>query len=198
MVPRLALLGALCVMTGLSEEKAQLLGMWRSVTTSKGGIGALLNFRSDGRYEYMPAAIVAGRYMVEDKRLVTTDTDGEQVVMNIEALSAETLRLGVPKAGSLDLKRVGRMDDAADLLLGAWITVQTMQGMPSRGYYYFRRDGTETFTIPFRTDHCQYAISGDRIRMIHPTQGSMEGQVRWEGDVLVLPWHHGEAKFKRF
>jgi hypothetical protein len=184
-------------MTGLSEEKAQLLGMWRSVTTSKGGIGALLNFRPDGRFEYMPAAIVAGRYTVEDKRL-TTDTGGEQVVMNIEALSAETLRLGVPKAGSLDLKRIGRMDDAADLLLGVWVTVQTMQGMPSRGYYYFRRDGTETFTIPFRTDHCQYAISGDRIRMIHPTQGSMEGQVRWEGDVLVLPWHRGEAKFKRF
>jgi hypothetical protein len=157
MILRLALLSALCVFSGFGEQQgSKLLGKWRSVTMSKGGIGALLDFRPGGRFDYIPAAIVPGRYSVEEQRLTMTDSDGEQTVMNIEAISTETLRLGVPKAGSLDLKRVGRPEDPEHLLLGVWVTVQAMEGLPSRGYYYFRSDGTETFTVPFRTDQCQY------------------------------------------
>jgi hypothetical protein len=199
MILRLALLSALCVFSGFGEEQgSKLLGKWRSVTTSKGGIGALLDFRPGGRFDYIPAAIVPGQYSVEEQRLTITDSNGEQTVMNIEAISTEALRLGMPKASSLDLKRVGRPEDPEHLLLGVWVTVHTMEGLPSRGYYYFRSDGTETFTVPFRTDQCLYAITGDRIRMTYPRQGSVEGAVRWEGDVLVLPWRGGEAKFKRF
>jgi hypothetical protein len=199
MILRLALLSALCVFSGFGEERgSKLLGKWRSVTTSKGGIGALLDFRPGGRFDYIPAAIVPGQYSVEEQRLTITDSSGEQTVMNIEAISREALRLGIPKAGSLDLKRVGQPEDPEHLLLGVWVTVQAMEGLPSRGYYYFRSDGSETFTVPFRTDQCQYAITGDRIRMTYPRRGSVEGAVRWEGDVLVLPWSRGEAKFKRF
>lgn len=199
MILRLALLSALCVFSGFCEEQgSKLLGKWRSVTTSKGGIGALLDFRPGGKFEYIPAAIVAGSYSVEEQRLTIKDSSGEQMVMNIEDVSTEALRLGMPKAGSLDLKRVGQPEDPENLLLGVWVTKQTMDGLPSRGYYYFRGDGTETFTVPFRTDQCQYAITGERIRMTYPRQGSVEGAVRWEGDVLVLPWRGGEAKFKRF
>ena len=199
MILRLALLIALCVFSGFGEEQgSKLLGKWRSVTTSKGGIGALLDFRPDGRFEYIPAAIVPGRYSVEEQRLTIRDADGEQTVMNIEAISTEALRLGMPRAGSLDLKRVGKPEDPEHLLFGVWVTLRTMEGLPSRGYYYFRSDGTETFTVPFRTDQCRYAITGDRIRMTYPQRGSVEGAVRWEGDILVLPWSRGEAKFKRF
>jgi len=73
-----------------------------------------------------------------------------------------------------------------------------MPEMPSHGFYYFRSDGTETFNIPFRTERCTYALTGDRIRLTVGGRSSVEGQVRWEGDVLILPWHRGEAKFKRF
>jgi hypothetical protein len=199
MILRVALFSALCVFNGFCEEQGtKLLGKWRSVTTSKGGIGALLDFRPGGRFEYIPAAIVAGRYSVEEQRLTIRDTGGEEIVMNIEAIGTDVLRLGMPKAGSLDLKRVGQAEDPEHPLLGAWVTVRTMEGLPSRGYYYFRSDGTETFTVPFRTDQCQYAITGDRIRLTYPRQASVEGAVRWEGDVLVLPWRGGEAKFRRF
>lgn len=75
-----------------------------------------------------------------------------------------------------------------------------MQGSPNQVYgrYYFRRGGRETFVIPFLTSHCSYSINGDRIRLTMPGRGSKEGSLRWEGDVLVLPWGRGEAKFERF
>jgi len=76
--------------------------------------------------------------------------------------------------------------------------VAAMPDTPNHGYYYFRNNGTETFNIPFLTQRCTYALTGDRIRLTVGGRGSVEGQVRWDGNVLILPWGRGEAKFKRF
>ena len=207
MTVRLLILTALYLTCGLSQEDSRkLLGKWRSVETSKGGIGAILNFRTNRTFDYSPGAVIGGRYRVEQNRVITSYDNGErETTMTIESLTAETLRLGPPEnagtpqgAGSVNLKRVGPPEDPNNLLLGSWITVATMPGMPSHGYYYFRGDGTETFNIPFRTDHCTYSLAGDRIRLAVAAGSSVEGQVRWEGEVLILPWGRGEAKFKRF
>jgi hypothetical protein len=198
---RLVILTALYLTSGLSQQDDyKLLGKWRSVETSKGGIGAVLNFRTNNIFDYSPGAVIAGKYRVAENQVITTYDNGDpEDAMTIESLTAETLRLGAPQgAGSTNLKRVGRPEDPTNLLLGSWVTVATMPGMPSHGYYYFRKDGTTTFNIPFRTDRCTYSLAGDRIRLAVAAGGSVEGQVRWEGDVLILPWHRGEARFKRF
>jgi len=206
MIVRLLILTALYLTSGLSQEDNKLLGKWRSVETSKGGIGAILNFRTNRLFDYSPGAVIGGRYRVEESRVITSYDNGEpETTMTIESLSAETLRLGAPRdagttqrAGSVNLKRVGPPEDPNNLLVGSWVTVATMPGMPSHGYYYFRSDGTETLNIPFRTDRCTYSLAGDRIRLAVAAGSYVEGQVRWEGDVLILPWRRGEAKFKRF
>ena len=120
--------------------------------------------------------------------------------MTIESVTDGLLRLSVDKGGSLEYKCVGRTDNSSNPLLGTWITVAPMEGLPNKayGYFYFRRDGRETFVIPFLTSHCSYSIAGDRIRLTMPGRGSKEGALRWEGDVLVLPWGHGDGKFERF
>jgi hypothetical protein len=197
----IVLLSAVCIATGVCEEGGgKLLGKWRSVTVSKGGIGALLNFYADGRFDYMPAAIVAGQYRVEGEKVITALDDGEpEYAMTIKSVTAETLGLVMrEKLPSLDLKRVGRPEDPDHPLLGTWVSTATVPGMPAHGYYYFRNNGRETLVIPFRTDHCKYSISGDQIRLVQAGGDSKEGPFRWEGDVLVLPWHRGEAKFERF
>jgi len=143
---------------------------------------------------------------MEQNRLITSYENGDlETSMTIQSVTADTLRLGPPSngtvpegAGALDFKRVGRADDPNNLLLGVWVTVATMPGMARHGYYYFRSNGIETFNIPFRTDQGKYALARDRIRLSIAGRGSVDGQVRWEGDVLVLPWGRGEAKFKRF
>jgi len=61
----------------------------------------------------------------------------------------------------------------------------------------FRRDGRQTFFIPFLTEHCSCSVAGDRIRLTS-RQGSKEGPMRWDGKILTVPWGHGEATFERF
>jgi len=132
--------------------------------------------------------------------VITTFDDGEpENTMTIKSVTAEALSLVMQEnLPSLDLKRVGQPEDPDNPLLGVWVTRETMPGLAVHGYYYFRDTGRETWVIPFRTDHCKYSITGDRIRLIQAGGDAKEGPLRWEGDVLVLPWHRGEAKFERF
>src|SRR5437879_1233562 len=171
MLRRLAILIALYITSGLSQEASrQLLGKWRSVETSKGGIGAVLNFRANGTFDYSPGAVIGGTYRLEQSRVITRYENGDpEDSMTIQSLTADTLRLGPPSdagvpegAGSFDLKRIGRPEDPNNLLLGAWVTVAAMPDTPNHGYYYFRNNGTETFNIPFLTQRCTYALTGDR------------------------------------
>jgi len=193
---RLTILSFLWAGGAMSQkEGGTLLGKWRSVVVSKGGIGAIVDFHADGTFDYSPGAVLGGRYRIEGKSLILALDDGEpEDKQTIESLTAGALRLG-----PLDFRRVGRAEDAANLLLGVWITVKAMPGMPGtpHGYYYFRRDGRQTFVIPFLTDHCTYAVSGDRIRLTN-RQGTKEGPMRWDGAVLTLPWGRNEATFQRF
>ena len=188
-----------CAASALCQGNQKLLGKWRSVVTSDGGIGAVVDFHSDGTFDYSPGAVIGGQYRIQGNQVITAYENGEpENAMTIESITAEKLSVKLPGAvATLDFKRVGRVENPGNLLLGVWVTVRTMQGSPSHGYYYFRSDGRETFNIPFRTDHCAYAIAGNQIRL-RAGGRSMEGTLRWEDDVLVLPWGRGEAKFKRF
>jgi len=129
-------------------------------------------FPGNGSFDYSPGAVVAGKYRMEQNRLITSYENGDlETSMTIQSVTADTLRLGPPSngtvpegAGALDFKRVGRADDPNNLLLGVWVTVATMPGMARHGYYYFRSNGIETFNIPFRTDQGKYALARDRIR----------------------------------
>jgi len=150
-----------------------------------------VDFHSNGNFDYSPGAVIGGRYRVENNRLVTTNDSGDpETIVTIESVTDGLLRLSVDKGGSLDYKRVSRTENPSNPLFGTWVTVAPMQGLPNKvyGYYYFRRDGRETFVVPFLTSHCTYSVTGDRIRLTMPGQGSKEGALRWEGDVLMLPW----------
>jgi hypothetical protein len=170
-----------------------LLGKWRSVDTSKGGIGALVDFHSDGTFDYSPGALLGGRYKVENGQLVITLKNSPRPeVQSIQSLTKDALRLG-----ALSFKRIGMPEDVANLLVGSWVTVGTMPDLPSHGYYYFRASGAVTFFIPFRTDHCTYTVSGEQIRLTN-RQGSIHGPMRWDRKVLTVPWGRDEASFERF
>lgn len=108
MLQPVTLLGVWCLGIGLSQTDHQkLLGKWRSVETSKGGIGAIVDFRADGTFDYRPGAVIGGRYRVEDNRLVTAYDNGDpETILTIDALTNATLRLSAGKSSALDYKRV--------------------------------------------------------------------------------------------
>ena len=49
---------------------ASLIGRWRSTETSKGGIGAVYQFRADGTFDFSPGAIVDMPYRMEGDQLI--------------------------------------------------------------------------------------------------------------------------------
>src|SRR3977135_1474951 len=49
---------------------ASLIGRWRSIETSKGGIGAMYQFRADGTFDFSPGAIVDMPYRMEGDQLI--------------------------------------------------------------------------------------------------------------------------------
>ncbi|HUK26446.1 MAG TPA: hypothetical protein VLV49_17850 [Terriglobales bacterium] len=203
---RVVLVGWLFLAAGSSQERERsLVGNWRSVVTSKGGIGSLLQFREDGSLDYSPGAIVPGRFRLEGKRLTCTVIEGDgtqtEQAMTIVSQSANALKLEILKgAPAIDLKRVGQPEDARNPILGTWVTVKPMPDMPAPmyAYYRFHGDGTETFSIPFKWTHGRYSVNGEQIRYSLPGQAVVEGALGWDGDAMVLPKAQGETKFKRY
>jgi hypothetical protein len=82
---------ALCAAIGLPVDGNRILGKWRSVETSKGGIGAVLNFRPNGTFDYSPGAVIAGTYRIETSR----------VALRLEMMSCKQAKIRVRTAALL-------------------------------------------------------------------------------------------------
>ena len=52
------------------QPQPSLIGRWRSVETSKGGIGAVYHFHADGTVDFSPGAIVDMPYRVEGDQVI--------------------------------------------------------------------------------------------------------------------------------
>jgi hypothetical protein len=179
-----------------------LTGKWRALETSMGGIGSLLEFHADGTMIFSPGAIVPSTYRVEDDTIVSTykhprtGKESEEEA-EFELAGDGTLHYGTPP---VEMTRVGKPADPANLLIGTWTSMQDFEGTKVSRYFHFAADGTELLTIPFRKDPGRYTLVGDTIRIEVQGRPWIEGAIRWEGDVLVLPKPRkpGEMKFKRY
>jgi hypothetical protein len=189
-----------------AQQPAQkLTGKWRALETSKGGIGVLLDFHRDGTMTLSPGAIVPSTHRVEEGNIVSRVSDpgtGEasEDSMTFELIGDSKLRYGKQPYGTIEMTRVGKPQDANNLLLGTWTCTSDFQGMKVASYYEFRADGTELLTIPFRKDPGRYSVEGDLIRIDVRGRPYIEGAMRWEDEVLVLPKPrgNGEMRFKRY
>ena len=52
------------------SSSVSIVGRWRSLETSKGGIGAVYDFRSDGSVDFSYGAIVEMQWRVENNQLI--------------------------------------------------------------------------------------------------------------------------------
>lgn len=102
---------------------APVTGRWRSVATTKGGIGAVYEFHATGSVTYSSAAIVEMDYQ-QDANTLT--------------LGGQAIGMGWHKDGRLqlnygnneleDFSRQGKSPDAANPLLGEWKGSRMMEG----------------------------------------------------------------------
>jgi hypothetical protein len=79
-----------------AQPPVNLAGRWRSVETSKGGIGAVYQFHADGTIDFSPGAIVDMPYRVEGDQLILPPgtTNGPEIKSTL-TLSGDVMQLSL-------------------------------------------------------------------------------------------------------
>ena len=146
-----------------ANPAANLIGRWRSVETSKGGIGAVYQFRADGTIDFSPGAIVDMPYRVEGDQLILPPdtTTGPEMKTTLTWPSNDVLRMST-QGQSETYQRQGKADPR-DRLLGEWLTSREMDGQRMPVQMFFYPAGKSLLVIRFTTQHGRYSVTNGRL-----------------------------------
>jgi hypothetical protein len=130
-------------------------GRWRSVTTTKGGIGAVYDFRPNGTGSYSSAALVDLPYQLT----------GDQLTLGPDAIGIGwhkdgRLQFNYGKGRLEDFARLGKTVDPAKPLLGDWSRSQIMAGRSVPVILQFREGGSALYAVLIKTQAGRLAGSG--------------------------------------
>ena len=185
------------------EPPAGLLGRWRSLETSRGGLGTMLEFRQEGVVEYSFGAIVETPYRIEGNQLVLppgTDNGPEQR-QTITWLGDNKLRLrsaDEPEPGD-ELARKSPRKTSLKLIVGEWGGKRDMGGHEVDVLYFFYADGRCLLLIPFLTQKGSYSTSSGRIHLDWPGCPSPEATFKVENEILIFtPVGSRQARYARY
>lgn len=174
----------------------ELLGRWRSLETSQGGIGAMVTFRVNGLVDFSPGAVVEMTYRIEGAEIILppATTSGPEQRQKIEFTDQNQLRMA-----GLPLTRKGAAPDSANPILGEWVGKRDMDGRQLEAHYLFYPAGKCLFLLPFLTSPGRYSIRGSSMRLELPNHRPAEGKFQIEGDVLTTPSPSGSGyRFRRY
>jgi hypothetical protein len=179
---------------------ASIVGRWRSLEASKGGIGAILEFRSDGTVDCSPGAVVEMPWRVEKNQLILpAETDGgAERKANLKWVGDNKLSL-VSEAAVIELARVGDHAGAGNPILGEWIESREMADRKLEAHYLFYQGGKLLFLMPFVTQHGSYTISGPALHFKMPIQ-KPEFRFELRDNILTLSEPEGghEDRYARY
>lgn len=182
------------------DDSTKLLGRWRSLETSQGGIGAMLEFRKGGVVDFSPGAVVEMKYRIEGDQVILppATVNGPEVKQTLEWSGDDKLRLKSADM-SIELARQGSAPDAKVPILGEWTSSREMAGKMMRLRYFFYPAGKGLLLIPFVKQSGTYSIRGESIRLELPGHDLVEGKFKIDGGVLIIPGpHRGESRFARY
>ncbi len=158
-----------------TNPPANLVGRWRSVETSKGGLGAIYQFNADGTFESSPGAIVDMTYRVEGDQLILppATTTGPETKSTLAFPANNVLRMST-QGQSEEYQRQGAADPR-DRLLGEWLTSREMDGhrMPTEMFFY--PGGKSLLVIRFTVEKGRYSVTNGRL------VGEIGGRVGLDG-----------------
>ncbi len=197
----LVVLIALAVSTPLWAQALpqELLGRWRSTQTSKGGLGVMLYFRTDGTFDFSPGAVVEMPYRVESSEIVfpPATTTGSEQRLRVQFVGQDQLTLlGEPRE---QLARKGVAPDQKVPILGEWEGKRDVGGRQVEVHYLFYPNGKCLLLIPFATRKLKYTIEGGSIRMERIDETPASGKFRIKDDVLTISDPNGkEDEYSRY
>jgi hypothetical protein len=196
LLPRTILAFAFATFLAADQPPPGLLGRWRSIETSKGGIGAMLRFRPNGVVDFSPGAIVEMPYRIEGTEIILppATTNGPEQRQKIEFIGTDRLRLAEAR-----FTRSGAAPDAKNPILGEWVGRREMDGQQIDAYFFFYPAGKSLLLLPFLTVTGHYTIQGSTMRLEVPKHKDAEGKFQIEGDLLTVPNSSGSAdRYRRY
>ncbi len=181
---------------------AQIIGRWRSLEPSKGGIGAMYEFHANGAVDFSPGAVVEMPWRIEnDQLIVPSDTvGGPEQKETIKWLGDNKVHFASGDASGFELTRIGQRSDAADTIIGEWVGTRQTDGRKMEMRWFFYPAGKSLLLIAFLTQHGLYAITNSTLHIAMPGAKPTDSKFQVKGDVLTLskPEGRGESRFARY
>ena len=170
-----------------------IVGRWRSVTTTKGGIGAVYDFRANGSVAYSSAALVDLEYSLEGQVL----TVGGQRV-GIGWHTDGRLQLNFGQNAIEDYSRKGEVVDAAQPLLGEWAGHRFMAGRQIPVTMLFRAGGRSLTVLYLKTTMGRYQGGAGPWTLTLPALPSRRVVAGADGSLTIRVSGGDDHQFVRF
>jgi hypothetical protein len=191
---------AATVSTFLLSTTPPILGQWESVERSTGGVGEIVEFRPDGSFLQMVAAMGDATYEARGDGLLTfwkdNATGNTSIISNGIDFEGDVLVQKDDQGNLLDhLERIERGRKSDPPLVGKWCS----EGFPGLATLReFTRDGKMFIRLPIQIAHGRYRISGDTLTTDSDRSPEKTFQFRVENGLLTVTAKGSpEKKFKR-
>jgi len=147
-------------------SSAGIVGRWRSLETTKGGIGQMWELRSDGTADCSIGAVVTMPWRIENNQLILPPAtkDGPEQKYTLKWLGDNKVRWETEE-GVAELERVGNRSDPGNPIIGEWIENREMGGRNVEARYLFYAHGEVLLLIPMSIQHGTYSISGSALHL---------------------------------
>ncbi len=157
-------LDSACYASAQQSTPAGIVGRWFSLERSKGGIGGLCEFRSDGAVDYSIGAVVDASWRIENNQLILppATTDGPEQKYTLKWLGDNKLRLETEGTVTV-LARVGDRPNARKPIIGEWLEKREMSGLNLEAHWLIYEDGKMLFIMPIKIQHGTYTVSGSSL-----------------------------------
>jgi len=162
----------------MAGAEGKYLGRWRSVETSRGGIGGVFRFDAAGKVRHSLAALVAAAYQLQGS-VLTWGGNAAGIGWHPDG----RMQLNFGKGVLEDYTRVGAK---AEGIVGEWKGMRQMSGQSVPTTFVFREDGKSLMVVWLKT--LVGKLNGNRAVLA----GGKGYFVREEGEALVIQADGGD------
>ncbi len=172
-----------------AQESQTIVGRWRSVETSHGGIGALYEFRTDGTFSFSPGAIVDMPYRLEGDQIVfpSSTTTGPEEKSKLEWSGRDVFRMD-----NIAYSRQGAAPNGTQPLKGEWTGAFKMDGKNMERRFIFDGAGHCLMLIPFLTQTGVYTARAGNLAARIGGASALSGTFSFANGVLSIHRTNGK------
>lgn len=167
-------------------QPADLVGLWESTTTSRGGIGQAFEFRSDGTCAESTTVIVDGYYrligdhLVQGEKPPGPDADTSKSIRI--TIDGDVLTATGPDGSIIQKERIGGKT-ASTGLVGSWRYHHYTNAVAFERY---TADGRMSFRLPMVSSVGRCTMQDGKLTLVRQDQPDATMTIGLEGGVLTL------------